>query len=519
MLDWDRGLGTCQHCTKVIQLHTYKRQGSFKKEYSAPTSDFEKLNDKVIEWFSGRGISEATLKTFKISQGVSWMPRVNKEVNTIQFNYFQEGKLINIKYRDGNKNFKLFKDAEKIFYNLDSVRDTDSIIIVEGEMDALSIHEAGHHNVVSVPNGAGTGKLNLDYLDNCITYFEDRKIILALDKDEAGRNLETEFIRRLGADNCYTVDFGDFKDANEFLLAYDASALYSVIDEAEACPLEHVVTAKDVEGEITEFVENGFKPGFQIGVDSFDDIFSTYTGQFITVTGVPSSGKSDWVDQMVYGYNIRYGWKAGYVSPENKPNYLHIHKLMRKFGNWMPRKEDVGGSRWNKIINHINDHFFFVEMDKYDLDTVLAKGAELVKRRGIKVFVIDPFNKVNMKGKGNLSIPDYTQEYLGKIDEFSRKYDVLTIVVAHPNKQYKNPDGKIPEPTMYDIKGGGEWFDSSYHGLLVHRDFEAKTVKIKVLKVKFQNLGENQAETILKWDTTSGLYKEITEHVNSGLPF
>ncbi len=62
---------------------------------------------------------------------------------------------------------------------------------------------------------------------------------------------------------------------------------------------------------------------------------------------------------------------------------------------------------------------------------------------------------------------------------------------------YKGQDGKIEEPTMYNIKGGGEWYDASYHGLLVHRDYEAKTTKVKVLKVKFQNLGENGAESHL----------------------
>ena len=520
MLDWDRGLGTCQHCNEVIQLHTYKRTGQFKKEYSAPVSDFAPLNDKILSWFEDRGISKETLEHFKVSQGVSWMPNVNKEVNTIQFNYLQEGELINIKYRDGNKNFKLFKNAEKIFYNVDSIVDSGTIVVVEGEIDALSVHEAGIPNVVSVPAGAGNGKLNLDYLDNCYEVFEGRNVVLALDSDEAGQNLQNEFIRRLGADACSTVDFAGEKDANEFLVCYGTDALREVISNPTPCPLENVVTVKDVESEIQEFVEQGFKPGYQIGVDSFDSIFSTYTGQFITVTGVPSSGKSDFVDQMVYGYNINYGWKTAYVSPENKPNYLHIHKLIRKFGNWMPKKEDILGDRWKKIINHINDHMFFVEMDRYDLDAVLEKGAELVKRRGIKCLVIDPFNKVNMKGKGSLSIPDYTQEYLTKIDNFSRKYDVLTIIVAHPTKQYKNKiTGKIDEPTMYDIKGGGEWYDSSYHGLLVHRDYETKTVKIKVLKVKFQNLGENGAETILKWDQVSGRYLETTQGDNKGLPF
>ena len=59
---------------------------------------------------------------------------------------------------------------------------------------------------------------------------------------------------------------------------------------------------------------------------------------------------------------------------------------------------------------------------------------------------------------------------------------------------------------MYNIKGGGEWYDASYHGLLVHRNYEQKTVKVKVLKVKFQNLGQNGEEAHFKWDYNSGLY-------------
>jgi twinkle protein len=51
-------------------------------------------------------------------------------------------------------NFKLYKDAELIFYNLDSIKDKSQCFIVEGEIDALSLIEAGIDNVVSVPNGA-----------------------------------------------------------------------------------------------------------------------------------------------------------------------------------------------------------------------------------------------------------------------------------------------------------------------------------------------------------------------------
>ena len=437
-----------------------------------------------------------------------------------QFNYFRNGELINTKFRDGRKNFKLVKGAEKIFYNIDNTVDSDTIIIVEGEMDALSLVTCGINHVVSVPNGATLNRLNLDYLDSSIDYFlEKEKVILALDKDEAGQNLQAELIRRLGAEKCYTADFGEYKDANDFHIANGCSELKRVIAEAEPVPLENVVQLKDIENELQEFIEEGFKPGFQVGLPNFDQIFSTYTGQFITVTGIPSSGKSDFVDQMAVGYNINYGWKTAFASPENKPTFLHAHKLIRKFWKGMPSKADLGGEKWNSITAHVNENFFFLENERYDLDSVLDKAAELVKRKGIKCLVIDPFNKVKMKTKREMSIPDYTMEYLQKIEIFAKKYDVLVVVVAHPTKMYKDANGKIEEPTMYNIKGGGEWYDASYHGLLVHRNYEEKTVKVKVLKVKFQNLGENGAEAHFKWQPHSGLYKPYEQLQTDDTPW
>jgi len=152
----------------------------------------------------------------------------------------------------------------------------------------------------------------------------------------------------------------------------------------------------------------------------------------------------------------------------------------------MPRRDDIGGAKWNEVAEHVNDNFFFIDMEKYTLESVLRKGAE------------------NM----------YTMEYLTKIETFAKKYDVLVFIVAHPTKMYKDKDGKIEEPTMYNIKGGGEWYDASYHGLLVHRDYVLKNTKVKVLKVKFQNLGENGAEAYFTWEPNSGSFvPQITKSV------
>ena len=507
--DWERGLGTCHNCNSTFQLHTYERKGSSEKEYIRPTevNITPVENTRVEDWFKSRGISKKSIQDLKISEGKEWMPQTQQAENTIKFNYFMGGQLINIKYRDARKNFKLYKGAEKVFYNINNIVGYDTCIIVEGEMDVLSFHEAGIHNSISVPNGATLNSNNLDYLDNCIDYFDDKqKIILAVDKDEPGQALQQELVRRLGAEVCFLIDFQDCKDANEYLLKYGKEKLHGLVLQAKAVPLENVTTFRDIEGEITDFVKNGFKRGYQVGLSNFDSIFSTYTGQFITVTGIPSSGKSDFVDQMVVGYNQNYDWKTAFASPENAPTYLHAHKLMRKVWQDMPRKDDIGTDKWNAVADHVNDNFFFIDMERYTLDSVLRKGAELVKRKGIKCLVIDPFNKIRDVDSNLEDVNRYTMEYLSKIEIFAKKYDVLVFVVAHPTKMYKDKDGKMEEPTMYNIKGGGEWYDASYHGLLIHRDYENKTVKAKVLKVKFQNLGENGAEAHFRWEPKSGCF-------------
>ena len=506
--DWERGLGTCHHCDSSFQLHSYQRKGASEKVYVRPEE--AKINpptSKIVEWFKTRNISQKTLTDLSVSEGAEYMPQTGKTENTIQFNYIMGDQLINVKYRDGRKNFKLYKGAEKVFYNINSIIGYKECVITEGEMDVLALHEAGIKNAISVPNGATLNSNNLDYLDNCIDYFEDKeKIILAVDNDEPGQALQQELIRRLGAEVCFLSSFEDCKDANDYLIKYGKEALAERIIKSRPVPLENVTTFKDIEDEITDFVKNGFKRGYQIGIPNFDNIFSTYTGQFITVTGIPSSGKSDFVDQMVVGYNNNYQWKTAFASPENAPTYLHAHKLMRKVWQDMPSRDDIGTDKWNKVADHVNDNFFFIDMERYTLESVLRKGAELVKRKGIKCLVIDPFNKIRDVDCKTEDVNRYTMEYLTKIETFAKKYDVLVFIVAHPTKMYKDKDGKIEEPTMYNIKGGGEWYDASYHGILVHRDYEAKTVKAKILKVKFQNLGENGAEAHFKWEPRSGCF-------------
>ena len=515
MLDWKRGLGTCQHCGEVLQLHTYKLQkNSNSIEYVKPQQVVQnKTSNNVIDWFVKRGISEKTVLDLKVTNGVEYMPQVGSKVNAIFFNYYVLGKLINIKYRDSKKNFKMYKGAQKTFYNIDSIISRDECVITEGEIDAMSYHECGIKNTISVPNGFNSsGQINLDYLTDFYFYFEDKKkIYLALDADEAGENGKKEFIRRFGSDKCFLVNFKDCKDANEYLIKHGKKALKQTIDDAVPCPIENVIRANDMASDLDSFYKNGVENGYKIGLRSFDGIFSTYTKQFTVVTGFPSSGKSDFVDQMCVGYNMMYDWKIAYASTENYPQYLHVDKLVRKYYGRTPEYEDTKELSWRKCVDHVNKNFFFINYDDgYDLERVLQKGEELVKRMGIRCLVIDPYNKVKDKSSIKLGINDYTNAYLNKIDNFCKKNDVIVILVAHPTKP-QTDKGKVFEPTFYDVKGGGEFYDMSPHGLLVHRDYEQGTVKVKVLKVKFSNLGENQADVNYFWNVNNGRYTEMVD--------
>ena len=437
------------------------------------------------------------------------MPQLQKEVNCIAFNYWLNGELINIKFRGANKSFKLVSGAEKIFYNLDSIRTEKECIIVEGEFDALSFGECGLNNVVSVPNGFTTGNINLDYLDNYYDYFDNKeKIYLAVDNDENGLNGQKELIRRLGSERCYIVNFEDCKDANEYLVKYGVTKLRETITNAKEIPLENAETLRDFEDELDDFFINGCPKGYVSGMDSFDNSYSIEDGQFCVVTGTPQSGKSEFVDALCVGYAINYKFKTAFCSPENKPNKLHSAKLVKKlYGN---KPTNITDSRYKMSKEFVNDYFVHIDYDDgYDLKKVLKKFAELVKRKGIKVFVIDPFNKVKLKG-GSQNINDYTNDYLNEIDKFCKKYQCFVYLVAHPTKMQKEEDSEtFKMTTAYDIKGGGEFFDMSYHILGLRRLKESGLVHVRTLKVKFQHLGEPDTDTYLAWNFNNGRYESV----------
>jgi twinkle protein len=523
---WESGSGKCHHCGEVVQLHEWSKKQTT-KEYKIPTwNNSTELSDAVVKWFEARKIDQFILRLLKINSGETDMPGKDGwvKMNTIQFPYFRCGEIVNIKYRGAKKEFKMFKDGELIPYNLDNVANREIVYWVEGEPDVLAVMSCGIHNVTSTPNGFplprpdGMPNVNLEFLDNAIDFFKDtQKFILAFDNDEPGLNGRSEFIRRFGAHKCYTVDLRDCKDSNEFLIKYGSEELKKTLEDYKEIPLSNVSTYTDHKDQVRDFFLHGMPKGLTTGImAALDNCFSANLSHIILVTGIPSHGKSEVVDAMCCGYALNYDYKIAFASVENKPDAMHLQKLTRKLHGITPHKQTDFNKAFETVEQFTNDHFYFIDIEiKYDLETVLKKTEELIFRKGIKVLVIDPYNKVRISGEipsitGNKT-NDYTSHYLNLLNEFGYKFNVLILLVAHPIKIGKDTAGKRIVPDFYDVKGGGEFYDMCHHGLVVYKDDILNCILIRTLKVKFLHLGTNNTDTWWQYNVNNGRYSQIED--------
>ena len=444
-----------------------------------------------------------------MTEGLEWMPQKNGNANTVQFNYFLNGELVNTKFRTGDKCFKLVSGAELIPYNIDAIKGQKECIICEGEIDCLSFHECGFPYVVSVPNGANA---NLDYLDNFIEdYFDDKETIyIASDTDTKGVVLKEELIRRFGAERCKVLSYGEgCKDANEHLMKFGKESLIACVKAAAEIKVEGVFTISDFEQPLDALFEHGWQKGVTIGHENFDRLCSFETKRLCIVTGIPGSGKSEFIDEIAERLNIRYGWRFAYFSPENAPLAYHASKLIEKFTGKRFNRQTLTDSEYKQVKERLEQDFFFISpTDDFRLDNILEKAKFLVRRKGIKALVIDPFNRLESE-QGTRNETQYISELLDRLTNFAQRNDILIILMAHPTKQPKNKDGVIEAPTLYDISGSANFFNKADFGIVVHRNRIENNVEVHIQKVKFRHLGEC-GTALFKYNLNNGRYTPFT---------
>jgi twinkle protein len=244
-----------------------------------------------------------------------------------------------------------------------------------------------------------------------------------------------------------------------------------------------------------------------------DQCYTVRPGELTIVTGIPSHGKSQFLDALVVNLAKQHEWAIGICSPENLPVARHLAKLIEQYTGRpfregprerLPQQELLPALQW------LHDHFVFLAPDEaLTIAALLQTSRSLVTRHGIRGLIIDPWNEFEHTRPHGQTETEYICTSLTHIRRFARNHGVHVWLVAHPQKLYRNNDESYPVPTPYDISGSAHWRNKADNCLTIWRDENdpEKPVKLYVQKIRFREVGKiGMVE--LQFDRVTGRYKE-----------
>jgi twinkle protein len=429
------------------KVRDYEIRPQPKKEYKTPQVAIKQVGAEVEAYLKRRGFSKYT-----------WEKRGVGEVKgNIAMPYYQNGKLVLVKFRPAHKP----KDGEKkgwreaggkpVFWGMDQCDINKPLVIVEGEMDALALDEAGIENVVSVPSGAE----DLTCVDECWDWLvQFRQVVIWVDNDDPGIKLQRNLINRIGSWRCSVV-VNERKDANEVLLYDGVEAVQAAVNLAKEIPINGLIRLADVPVfDLSKVVR------VRSGFPELDKVTGGFfMGNTSLWTGISGHGKSTLVGQLILtaidqGFSVcafsgeliaqlfRYWIDLQAAGPLHL-EYKYDSIMDREIAH--PKKE---------VIPYIRDWY----RDKFFLhdcyggtteDNLLEVFEYATQRYGCKVFLID---NLMMMSFANTDRDFYRKQglFLGKVMEFDRKFGTHTHLIAHPKKT----DGRIK--SKQDISGTNE---------------------------------------------------------------
>ena len=520
----------CHHCSASGSIQPTKKL-TLVKEKNVPvaiTVDQSSLQAPHYAYLESRGISRPTADKMKLFGADKFFAKLDRHSDAIGFPYYREGKLVAVKYRSfPDKAFTQDAGGAHDFFGIDLLEKGKPIIIVEGEIDCLTLMEAGIANVVSVPSGApikvADGKVKPEedkrfgYIWNAEEYLNAAPyVILATDQDVAGQALAEELARRIGKDKCRLAKFPT-KDLNDFYLGAinDPSTPFDdpsrdikdILDAAVAYPVAGLSEAVTFKDRLNDLYAKGTGKGASTGFPSVDAVYTIAPAQLTVVTGYPSSGKSNFVDQIMINLARTNDWKFAVCSFENQPE-IHISRLMEMYTKkrFFDGKERMTEDEKDAAFKFVNDHFIFIDHSGEEpstLESIIERTKAAIRRMGVRGLVIDPYNYIDLMRDG-LTETEAISAMLTKVQKFVKAYDIHCWFVAHPSK-IQRAGVEQPRPDGMSISGSMAWWAKTDNGITVHRKVDH--VEIAVWKCRYRWVG-TQGETTLLYNKTAGTYSE-----------
>ena len=511
----------CHHCdaSGLIPFEKYRKPESNVIPLLKPIA-IGTMQEKHYDFLKSRGISKQTADEVGVFAAERWFNKLEKVSDAIAFPYYKDGHLTAAKYRSiESKDFIQDAGGAQEFFGIDSVDTSLPIIIVEGEIDALTLTECGIKNALSVPSGAPMKVRN-----GKIDASEDKKfsfvwsanealkkvpyIVIATDTDSAGQALAEELARRIGKDRC-RIATSEYKDINEAFLARGVEEVKRIINEAEPYPVAGLSAPSKYADRLNDLWSKGNGKGTSTGYANVDQIYTIAQGQLTIVTGYPSSGKSNFVDQMMINLGKAQDWKFAICSFENQPE-VHISRLMEiyKEKRFFDGSHRMSEAERTEAFEWVENHFLFLDSESVEpatIESILERAKSAVVRMGIRGLVIDPYNYIDNKDKA--SETEFISNMLTRVQAFAKAYGVHVWFVAHPAKITRS-GMDLPRPDGMAISGSMAWWAKADCGITVHR--LKHEVQIAVWKCRYRWIG-TQGETALSYNKTTGTYFETPD--------
>jgi len=520
-VEWPTARWLCHHCGEKGGVKLEEERDNIVKFIPPVKKDLAPAAQTYLE---GRGLSADTINNAGILSDTKYI-RDEGEVMCAGFPYIEaaSNKTYAVKWRALDSKGFTQEGAAATFFGIEKIKAGEPLVIVEGEIDQLSLSEIGVA-AVSVPNGA---PIKVSDIDDRVDPTEDRKfgyvwaasemlkatdkVVIAVDRDGPGNALAEELARRIGKPRCWSVTWPEgCKDANDVLLKEGKAALANCIEAAEPWPIAGLYDVEHYADQVRTLYQQGEGRGLSTGYECVDQLF-TIKPMVYVITGVPSMGKSEFLDQILFNLSQKYDWRHAVCSFEN-PVPMHVAKLLEKTlgkpfhdgpTQRMSEEEMERGLTW------VNDHFLFMEQSdgtSATIDAVLERGSAAVQRMGVRSLTIDPYNYLDMN-IGSKSETNLISEMLTKVRNWSAAHDCAVFFVAHPAKLYRQADGSYPVPKGYDISSSAAWFSKADVGLSVHRPNDSDMVEVHCWKVRFKHIG-NQGVCELSYNKPTGTYAE-----------
>ena len=480
-------------------------------------------NKTAVSYLQQRMIADAVIKSHTIPGEYRFN---GKTVPAIGFPYRKGDDIYAMKWRSADTN-KMFSQQNvcEDFFNIENYVEGNDLLICEGEMDAcawLSSDIPANVTVLSIPNGAPArvrdGKIDPND-DNKFKYIWRAKkqldaaprIILNTDNDDPGNALKEEIVRRIGRNKIWTIDLGGYKDAAQALEAEGDGYLLGRFDDVEPLPTIGLHRAEVFYDAVDELYDNGQFRGASTGLLSVDKLVQIPMGMVSVVTGFPSSGKSDFIDQLCVNLAEGEGYKTVFCSFE-KPPELHMMQLAQKRTKLQFFDED--GERMNveqldSAKKWLDDHFLFMDYRRdgpTDIDGILDIASSAVMQMGCRILVIDPYNYLTMPASAKET--DEISGMLTRVQQWAKSHDAHVFFIAHPTKVNGDGRGHKVVPTGNDVSGSAAWYAKADIGWTMWRDPQnIEPSELHIWKIRWSWIG-NHGYTPLKFNRSIGVWSD-----------